>query len=175
MSSDYSQFEKRKQDHIELALVEANQAREFNRFDSITLVHEALPDINFEEISIEGTRFGSSVSTPFMISSMTAGHHDAIHINRHLMAACSETGWSMGVGSQRRELTDKNAAFEWQPLRKNHPDVCLFSNLGIAQLITTPLAEIERLTDSLEASAIIVHCNPLQECIQPEGTPLFKV
>ncbi len=80
----------------------------------------------------------------------------------------------MGVGSQRRELTDKTAAFEWQPLRRDYPKVRLFSNLGIAQLISTPLAHIQRLTDAVAADALIIHCNPLQECIQPEGTPLFK-
>ena len=174
MSSDYSQFEKRKQDHIELALMQANQATELNTFDRVTLMHEALPDLDFSEISITGERFGQAVAKPFMVSSMTAGHRDAANINRQLIAACAHSNWAMGVGSQRRELTDHAAAFEWQPLRRDYPDVCLFSNLGIAQLISTPLAEVQRLTDVLEADALIIHCNPLQECIQPEGTPTFK-
>jgi isopentenyl-diphosphate delta-isomerase len=174
MSDDYSQFEQRKRDHIELALMQANQAHELNTLDSITLIHEALPDIDFKEVSIAGERFGAPVTTPFMVGSMTAGHRDALNINRHLIAACAQSGWAMGVGSQRRELTDPQAAFEWQPLRADFPHVSLFSNLGIAQLITTPLAKIQRLTDALNADALIIHCNPLQECIQPEGTPLFK-
>lgn len=174
MPEDYTQFEKRKQDHIELALMQVNQADELNTFDSVSLIHEALPDFDFNEISIRGERFGCAVENPFMVGSMTAGHRDAVNINRHLIAACAKSGWAMGVGSQRRELTDVKAAFEWQPFRRDYPDVCLFSNLGIAQLITTPLAQIQRLTDALEANALIIHCNPLQECIQPEGTPLFK-
>ena len=174
MSDDYNQFETRKQDHIELALMQANQAHELNTFDKIFLMHEALPDIDFNEISIGSERFGSAVRTPFMVGSMTAGHRDAVPINQHLIAACAESGWAMGVGSQRRELTDGKAAFEWQPLRRDYPDVCLFSNLGIAQLIGTPLSQIQRLTDALQANALIIHCNPLQECIQPEGTPTFK-
>jgi isopentenyl-diphosphate delta-isomerase len=174
MADDYSQFEKRKQDHIELALMQANQANELNMFDSVSLLHEALPDIDFNEISIAGVRFGQIVTKPFMVGSMTAGHRDAVNINQHLISACAESGWAMGVGSQRRELTDEKAAFEWQPLRKSYPDVCLFSNLGIAQLITTPLSQIQRLTEVLQADALIIHCNPLQECIQPEGTPSFK-
>ncbi len=174
MSNDYSQFEKRKQDHIELALMQANQANELNGFDSMTLVHEALPDINFNEISIVSQRFGSDVAKPFMVGSMTAGHRDAANINRHLVAACARSGWAMGVGSQRRELTDDGAAFEWQPLRRDYPKVSLFSNLGISQLISTPFSQIQRLTDALQADALIIHCNPLQECIQPEGTPSFK-
>ena len=174
MSNDYSQFEKRKQDHIELALMQANQATELHGFDRLTLMHEALPDVDFEDISIESMRFGLPVQKPFLVSSMTAGHQEAAKINEHLIAACAELGWAMGVGSQRRELTDAKAAFEWQPLRALYPTVSLFSNLGIAQLIGTPVSEIQRLTDALQADALIIHCNPLQECIQPEGTPLFK-
>lgn len=174
MSNDYSQFEKRKQDHIELALMQANQSTELHGFDRLTLIHEALPDLDFEDISIEGSRLGAPVSKPFLVSSMTAGHQDAAKINEYLIAACAEQGWAMGVGSQRRELTDKNAAFEWQPLRLKYPTVSLFSNLGIAQLIHSPLSQIQRLTDALQADALIIHCNALQESIQPEGTPSFK-
>jgi isopentenyl-diphosphate delta-isomerase len=174
MSDDYSQFEKRKQDHIELALMPANQADELNTFDSVSLIHEALPDLDFSEISIIGERFGCEVDKPFIVGSMTAGHRNAANINRHLISACANSGWAMGVGSQRRELTDEKAAFEWQSLRHDYPQVSLFSNLGIAQLISTPLAQIQRLIDVLQADALIIHCNPLQECIQPEGTPSFK-
>lgn len=174
MSNDYSQFEQRKRDHIELALMQVNQAMEWNTLDRIHLIHEALPDLDFAALSIAGVRLGSSVAKPLMVGSMTAGHQDALNINRHLIAACAQSGWAMGVGSQRRELTDPNAASEWQSLRIDYPQVSLFSNLGIAQLITTPIAQIQRLTDALGADALIIHCNPLQECIQPEGTPTFK-
>ncbi len=174
MHNDYSQFEQRKRDHIELALMPSNQSSELNPFDQCILIHEALPDFNFEDISIASTRFKQKVSTPFIVSSMTAGHASAIDINHRLIEACSQSGWAMGVGSQRRELTDNKAAYEWEPLRKNFPKASLFSNLGIAQLIHTPLSSIQRLTDALQAEALIIHCNPLQESIQPEGTPQFK-
>ena len=174
MADDYSQFEKRKQDHIELALMQANQAEELNAFARVSLIHEALPDIDFADINIMSNRLHHEVAKPFMVGSMTAGHNDAVAINRHLIAACAEQGWAMGVGSQRRELTDSQAGFEWRPLRLDFPEVSLFSNLGIAQLITTPVSHIQRLTDALQADALIIHCNPLQECIQPEGTPIFK-
>lgn len=174
MQKDYSQFEKRKKDHIELALMVANQAQEHNSFDEISLVHEALPDIDMADIDISCIRLGKKAAKPFIVASMTAGHTDALNINRSLIAACANTGWAMGVGSQRRELTDNQAAFEWKPLRAEFPDVTLFSNLGIAQLITTPLTQVIKLTEALAAEGIIIHCNPLQECIQPEGTPYFK-
>ncbi len=174
MSSDYSQFELRKKDHIELALMPDNQADESNFFDQFTLVHEALPDFDFDDISIQSRRFGGAVEKPFIVSSMTAGHEQSVDINRHLVAACEQMGWAMGVGSQRRELTDREAAREWQTIRRDYSRVSLLGNLGIAQLITTPVVDIQRLTDALQAEALIIHCNPLQECIQPEGTPQFK-
>ena len=137
-------------------------------------MHEALPDVDFEGVDLTCQRLGTKVAKPFLVSSMTAGHRHAPGINRNLIKACAANGWAMGVGSQRRELTDEAASFEWQPLRLEFPEVELFSNLGIAQLITSPFSKIQRLTDSLQANALIIHCNPLQECIQPEGTPFFK-
>lgn len=174
MSNDYTQFEKRKQDHIELALMQANQAYELNGLDAVQLVHEALPDLDFNALDISSTRLGIRVDKPLMVASMTAGHDKAEGVNRHLMAACAQTGWAMGVGSQRRELTDPNASLAWKPLRAAYPEIELYGNLGIAQLITTPLESILRLTEALDARALMIHCNPLQECIQPEGTPQFQ-
>lgn len=174
MQDNYRQFEKRKQDHIALALNDNNQASELNALDNIVLDHEALPDIDFADIDIQSQCLGKNKPNPFFVSSMTAGHQDALTINRNLMQACAQSDWSMGVGSQRRELTDKNAAKDWQILRKQFPNISLYSNLGIAQLINTPLPEVQRLTDVLEAAALIIHCNPLQEALQLEGTPQFK-
>lgn len=172
--TDYTTFEQRKRDHIEQALKPANEAVGLSGIDSVTLPHEAIPDIQFSDIDIHSYRFGKKVSSPFIISSMTAGHPDAFHFNARLMEACEETGWTMGVGSQRRELSDPNAAAEWAELRQQAPNAVLLGNLGITQLIHITLDDVERLIDALEASAMIIHCNPLQECIQPEGTPNFK-
>lgn len=174
MPAEYTAFEKRKQDHITLALMPENQADQLNTFDQINLYHEALPDLNFAEINITSQRFGKTITNPFMVSSMTAGHTDAIRINHNFMSACAARGWAMGVGSQRRELTDPDAFLAWAPLKKEFPQVSLFGNLGIAQLITTPLSKLQKLVDALSAKSMIIHCNPLQECIQPAGTPNFK-
>lgn len=174
MPSDYSQFEQRKQDHINLALLQENQATEVHGFDAIELIHEALPDLNFDEISLRTVRLGHSVASPFMVASMTAGHERGVSINDHLMSACAVTGWAMGVGSQRRELTDTAAQQEWRLLRKKYSCVSMYSNIGIAQIISTPIQNLRRLVENLDALGLIVHCNPLQECIQPEGTPQFK-
>jgi isopentenyl-diphosphate Delta-isomerase len=174
MSNEYQQFEQRKADHIALALMHQNQALESNQLDSVQLIHEALPDFNFDSVDISTTRLGVKVAKPFLVSSMTAGHEKALTLNRNLMAACAKTGWAMGVGSQRRELTDEKASNVWTVLRQDYSDVVLYGNLGIAQLITHPIDDVIKLTDALKASALIIHCNALQECIQPEGTRDFK-
>ncbi len=171
---DFQQFEQRKQDHIALALQEENQALGLSGFDAVRLVHEALPDLNFADIDITSIRLGRLVSKPLMVASMTAGHREANRINQRLLAASAEMDWAMGVGSQRRELTDSAATRDWQSLRADYPSVSLYANLGIAQLINTPVEAILPLTLGLGADALIIHCNALQECIQPEGTPEFK-
>lgn len=174
MSEDLGLFEKRKEEHIEFALRPECEAYESNALDTIKLRHEALPDLNVDEITLSHTRLGVVVPTPFIVSSMTAGHDNAELINYRLMEACSHFGWGMGVGSQRRELFDEDASLVWWRLRQSFPNVSLFGNLGIAQAIQTPLDVLLRLIEKLQASAFIIHTNPLQEMIQPEGTPSFK-
>lgn len=167
------QFESRKKDHIRLALSESNQAGS-SGLDSVELIHEALPDLNFAEITLEHKSLGQTVPTPFLISSMTAGHAESGKLNLLLAEAAQSHGWMMGVGSQRRELNDSKASAEWREIRKHAPGVRLLGNLGLAQLIRTEIKDIEALVDALEASAMIIHLNPLQECLQPEGTPEFR-
>ncbi len=174
MTKRFNQFEERKQAHIDLALRPETEATGLSGLESVTLVHNALPDINFDEISLEATILNAKVQTPFMVSSMTAGHKDGAVINERLINACDACGWSMGVGSQRRELEDASYLPEWSALRKKYPNVRLLGNLGIAQLIHASLDDIQRLIDNLQACALQIHLNPLQECIQPEGTTHFK-
>ncbi|MFN7729413.1 MAG: type 2 isopentenyl-diphosphate Delta-isomerase [Bdellovibrio sp.] len=168
------QFESRKQDHIRLALEEPVQAIGASGLEQIKLVHEALPDLDFKEIQLKDSYWGTEVSVPFFISSMTAGHVDALNLNLRFALAAEKRGWAMGVGSQRRELTDPKAAQEWKFIRENAPNTLLFGNIGIAQVITSSVRDIQTLVDNLSARALFVHLNSLQECLQPEGTPQFK-
>lgn len=167
-------FTQRKQDHIRLALDPANQASARRDLDSIELVHNALPDLNFAEITLATQCLGKPNPTPFLVSSMTAGHQQAQPINLILAKACAARGWMMGVGSQRRQLDEPEAAEEWQALSNLNPRPRLLGNIGIAQVIHTPTERIHQLVESLQAEALFVHLNALQECLQPEGTPDFK-
>lgn len=90
MTNYLEQFEQRKQDHIKLALMPENQTADLSTLDNINLIHEALPDLNFDEVSIRGSRFGREIEKPFLVSSMTAGHRRAKHINRNLIEACAK-------------------------------------------------------------------------------------
>lgn len=174
MIEPVNQFEGRKRDHIALALKEENEALGYSGFDKIELIHEALPDINFSEVDIQSSVLGHILKAPFLISSMTAGHVDSTKLNMRLARASAEKSWLMGVGSQRRELFDDAARSEWTAVRKAAPRVKLLGNLGLSQIIETPTDKIKGLLESIEAIAMIVHLNPLQECLQEEGTPNFR-
>lgn len=174
MQEESKLFENRKKDHIRIALSHEAQASNLSALERIELVHEALPEINFAEVSIAKELFGQKLQAPLFISSMTAGFDAAVVINSRLARAAQDMGWAMGVGSQRKELFDQTAASEWKQIRLQAPKAVLIGNLGLTQVIHTPISDIQRLIDNLQAAALFIHTNPLQEVLQPEGTPHFR-
>ncbi len=174
MKEDAGQFEKRKQEHITLALEESTQSVSSSNWDQYQLHHEAFPEINFKEVDLSASFFSYKTSSPIFISSMTAGHQQGEIINARLAALSQNKQILMGVGSQRKELHDAEASNEWKKIRKNYPKSLLMGNLGLTQIISSASDDIQRLVDSLEAVALIIHTNPLQEVLQLEGTPDFR-
>lgn len=174
MPERIGQFEQRKRDHLRIALDSRAQSSQGTGLDAIELVHEALPDLDFEDISTASQFQGQTLSAPYFISSMTAGHENGRRINLELARLSARRRLLMGVGSQRRELSDREASAEWTLIRKEAPGALLLGNLGLAQVIHASVDDVRRLIESLEALALFVHLNPLQECLQPEGTPQFK-
>ena len=166
-------YSQRKKDHITLALKEKNVQGD-NGLSKIRLIHSALPELNWDEIDLSTSILGKKVPTPFFVSSMTGGFSDALKLNSMIAKACARRGWIMGVGSQRKGLEDTKALQEWVEIKNKFPEVLLLGNLGLSQLIHTTLEKIETLVQALGAVAMIIHTNPLQECLQPEGTPQFK-
>lgn len=118
---DVVQFEARKREHIDQALDSRNQALGLTGLDSIHLHHEALPEIDFNEVDLVQNGLGKSLKTPFFVAGMTMGHPDAFPINRSLAQVCQERGWIMGVGSQRRELECRSLSTESAQLRRAAP------------------------------------------------------
>lgn len=174
MKEDLAQFANRKRDHVQWALSREAQALELAHWDFIQLDHEAFPDLNLSDVTLEVQSLGKKFSAPFFVSSMTAGHVDSLAINQNLAKASAQRGWLMGVGSQRRELSDPAAATEWEKVRATAPNVRLGANIGLAQVITESVASIQGLVDRLGAEVLFVHLNSLQEALQPEGTPQFR-
>lgn len=172
------QFESRKVDHIRVAM-DGKVQSSGSGFESLRFNHEALPDIDFQDVTLANEIFtdtfsATKLASPFFISSMTAGHAASGALNEKLARAAELKGWAMGVGSQRRELLDDASAGEWRRIRAICPTVTLFGNIGISQLIETDVLKVRKLADALRATAMIVHLNPLQEALQTEGTPKFR-
>jgi len=167
-------FESRKADHVRLALKSENQTQNLSGLSRVRLLHEALPDINFGDVTLETSFFGEKASSPMFVSSMTAGHSQSALLNSRIADAAEARGWVMGVGSQRKQLFDSQAIQEWQLFRQRFKKLKLLGNLGLTQLIEVTNDDVKDLVDSIEATGMIIHTNPLQEAIQPEGTPDFR-
>ena len=166
-------FSQRKKDHINISL--KNESQVFSdQFSLLKFQHNPLPEMDFQEVSLKTHVFGHPLNSPLFVSSMTLGHGQSESLNNTILSQCEKRGWMMGVGSQRRQLFDSSAFKECESLRSSFPSAILFGNLGLSQMITTPVDEVQNLVDSLKAQFMVVHTNPLQEVLQSEGTPRFR-
>ena len=172
--TSFEDFEDRKKDHIRLALDESSQALVPSGYGRIRLIHQALPEINMSDVSLKTKLLGKEFSSPHFVSSMTAGHNDSLSINSNLALAAQKNNWLMAVGSQRRELTDVNAASEWKKVLEVAPDVQLISNIGILELMTSSIHDVIRLAENIKAIGFFVHLNPLQEIFQNNSQVNFS-
>lgn len=173
-TSSTQQITQRKQDHIQAVLDDAQVERNQSGFEKIRLIHRALPELDFNQLDTRCEFLGFRASFPLLISSMTGGGAQNLeHINLHLAEAAEACQIPMAVGSQRAMLIDPSAAKSFK-LRQFAPNVPLIANLGAVQLnYGVSLDDIRKLIDTLEADALYLHLNPLQELIQPEGDHNF--
>lgn len=165
----------RKADHIRICLEEDVQFQQTtNGLERYRFTHCCLPELNLDEIDISTTFLGKQLGAPLLISSMTGGTEQARIINQRLAEVAQDYKIAMGVGSQRVAV-EKPQVADTFAVRKYAPDVLLFANLGAVQLnYSYGLDQCLRIVDLLEADALILHLNPLQECIQPQGDKNFK-
>lgn len=163
----------RKAEHIELALDQRMQVRE-HFFDRWRFNHEALPELDLAEIDT-GTEFlGRRLRAPLLISCMTGGTEEAARINRHLALAAESCGIALGIGSQRKAIEDPALAATFE-VRTFAPSVPVLANLGAVQLnYGFSIDHCRRAVDMIGADALVLHLNPLQEAIQPEGQCNFS-
>ncbi|MDQ2096646.1 MAG: type 2 isopentenyl-diphosphate Delta-isomerase [Tychonema bourrellyi B0820] len=170
-----SPIETRKADHLRLCIEEDVQFHETTsglehyRFD-----HCCLPELDRTEIDLTSTFLGKKLAAPLLISSMTGGTELAQTINYRLADVAQKYKIAMGVGSQRIAVENPQLADTFA-VRRRAPDILLFANIGAVQLnYNYGLEQCQKIVDLLEADALILHLNPLQECVQTEGDTNFK-
>lgn len=165
--------ERRKGDHIELALKRRMQAPE-RHFDRLRLPHLAMPEIALDDVSTATEFVGKRVSAPLIVGAMTGGTDRARDINRALASAAQQLGLAFGLGSQRAAIEDPDLASTYA-VREVAPDIPIIANLGMVQLnYGYGVEECRRAVEMVEADALALHLNALQEAIQPEGQTDFS-
>ena len=165
---------KRKEEHLSIALNKDIKFKEIqNGLAEFQFVHQALPEINLTDIDIASNLFSRKLKAPLIISPMVGGIDAARRLNRNLAEAAQTLGVGMGVGSQRCAIDDPVSISSYQ-VRGIAPDILLLANLGAIQLnYGYSVAECQRAVDMLDADALILHLNPLQEALQAEGNTNF--
>jgi isopentenyl-diphosphate Delta-isomerase len=163
----------RKADHIHINLREDVRSAIRTGLERFRFIHQALPELDLNSIDLSQELFDRKLEAPILISSMTGGNDEAIPINRNLALAAQETRIAMGLGSQRAAIEQPELASTFQ-VRKYAPDILLFANLGAVQLnYGYSTDHCMKAVDMIEADALVLHLNPLQEAVQAEGDTNF--
>lgn len=163
-------IDQRKADHIRINLEEDVQFPGLTTgLEAYRFVHQALPELDLAEVDTRVYVFKKWVAAPILVSSMTGGTPQAQTINRTLAEAAQVRKLAMGLGSQRAGLERNEAAATFR-VRDVAPDILLFANLGAVQLnYGYTVDDCRRAVEMIEADALILHLNPLQEVVQAEG------
>ncbi|PAU93798.1 type 2 isopentenyl-diphosphate Delta-isomerase [Aliifodinibius salipaludis] len=165
----------RKKDHVDLTTSGEVDYQIPAGFEQYYFAHNALPEINIDNVSTEVGLLDRTFSSPLFISSMTGGYTDAGAVNAIIAEFCEEYNLPFGVGSQRVMLEDPETTTSFSIVREKAPNAFIASNIGGAQLVGgLSKKKLDLLINSIEANAVIVHLNPLQELMQPEGDRNFR-
>ncbi len=168
-------IDQRKRDHLILAQNEALNFSISAGFDNWRFIHNALPEINLQDIDIRTRFLGKELKVPLLISSMSGGVKESLHLNASLATAAEKVGCALGLGSIRAALDNEMAKDSFLIARAKAPTAALLANLGIAQVMNLELMEsVSSFCDELQADALIIHLNPLQEAFQSGGDTHFK-
>lgn len=170
-------IESRKDDHIRIA-ASSNVEEGNTLFDEVQLIHNALPEIDFDDVDTSVSIFGKRLSFPFIIGALTGGTSTAERINENLARAAEEFGIGMYVGSQRIAIVKPETARSFKVVKDNAPNALKIANLGAPQISRLSERElidwVNEAVDMINADAIAIHLNPAQEVFQPEGEPWFR-
>lgn len=165
----------RKVEHLDIVGSGDVEYKGYNWFDDVVLLHRPAQDLSFGEVSLDAEFAGKKISAPLIIEGMTGGHRSCAPINKTLASVAQEIRIPMGVGSQRAAIEDPSLAYTFRVARDVAPDIPLIANLGGTQIIGEDgLESATKAVEMIEADALAIHLNPLQEIIQPEGDASFK-
>lgn len=171
-------IEKRKSDHVEICLKERVN-HSYNYWNDILIYHNALPEINFNEVNMSTTFLGKKLGAPIMVAPMSGGYTKGKEINKNIAEACANLSIGMGVGSQRAMVKD-NSLKETYGVIKEYGVPLVFGNVGAPQLVSQngekvlTMDNLREFFDTINADALMIHLNSLQELVQPEGDVNFS-
>jgi isopentenyl-diphosphate delta-isomerase len=164
----------RKADHLDLATHgDVGFKRTTTLFECVRLVHNALPELDYEGVDLTTTILGKRLRAPLVIAAMTGGTERAQRINLDLASIAEERGYAFGLGSQRAMHKDPSFASTYQ-VRKGAPNALVLGNVGVVQARAMSTAEIFDLVHAIGADALCVHLNPAMELVQREGDRDFR-
>jgi isopentenyl-diphosphate delta-isomerase len=169
------EVKQRKLEHVSISLGQDIAAPQSASWADVRLVHQALPEVDLEEIDTSVEFLGRRLRHPIFISSLTGGHPDVVAINERLASIAEEYGLAMGVGSQRAALVTPELAHTYDVVRAQAPHAFLIANIGAPQLIEQKrhpaftAEDARRAVAMIGANALAIHLNYLQEAAQPEG------
>ncbi|SFS99037.1 type 2 isopentenyl-diphosphate Delta-isomerase [Paenibacillus sp. BC26] len=174
-AEEHVQTTKRKGEHIRICLQEEVQSVGTEPgFEDYRFRHQALPEIDFEEVDIASSFLGKPIAAPLLISSMTGGTAETAVINERLAEAAQARGWVMALGSMRAAIEKESLASTFH-VRKQAPTIPIIANLGAVQLnYGYGVDECRLAVELAEADALVLHLNSLQEVFQPEGDTNFR-
>jgi|YelNatPaOPRAMG01_1025707.scaffolds.fasta_scaffold29508_3 isopentenyl-diphosphate delta-isomerase len=167
---------KRKGDHIRICLDEKAQAKKATAgFEDIQLIHRALPETDKAKVNLQTTFLGKKFNAPIIVGAMTGGIEQAVAINASIAEAVEKLGLGMGLGSQRAAIENSSLERTYRVAREKAPNAFLIANVGGVQLVHGyGVKEVKRIVEMIDADAVAVHLNALQEAVQPEGQTNFK-
>ncbi len=165
----------RKAEHLRINIEQDVRAKGVSSgFERYRFAHCALPEIALDDVDLSVTHFGRTMRAPILISCMTGGTPEATGVNRTLARVAQEFGFAMGLGSGR-VLLEQPETLESFDVRSVAPEVLLFANLGASQLNKGyGVPQCRHLVKLVSADALVLHLNPLQEALQPEGDTDFR-
>lgn len=164
----------RKSDHININLLKDVKSGLSNGLEHYHFIHQALPEIDLEDIDLTVNVFNHQLAIPLLISCMTGGTQKAMRINKNLASAAQKMNIAMGLGSLRA-VFDHPELIKTYAIRKWAPDILLFANLGAVQLnYGFSIEHCRQAVEMVEADGLFLHLNPLQEAIQREGNTKFS-